>query len=56
MLAGEMGNELAIDELLRAGAQVDLQSGGKTALDLALAEGNKRCAERLGHREMRVPR
>jgi ankyrin repeat protein len=51
MIAAEKGNELATDELLRAGAQADLKSGGKTALDFALAEGNKRCAERLGYVE-----
>jgi hypothetical protein len=36
---------------MRSGAQADLKSGGKTALDFALAEGNKRCAERLGYVE-----
>jgi ankyrin repeat protein len=51
MIAAEKGNELATDELLRSGAEPDLESGGKTALDFALAEGNKRCAERLGHVE-----
>jgi ankyrin repeat protein len=51
MIAAEKGNELATDELLRAGARTDLKSRGKTALDLALAEGNKRCAERLGYVE-----
>jgi len=51
MIAAEKGNELATDELLRSGAQADLKSGGKTALDFALAEGNKRCAERLGYVE-----
>jgi ankyrin repeat protein len=51
MIAAEKGNELATDELLRAGAQRDLKSRGKTALDLALAEGNKKCAERLGYVE-----
>jgi ankyrin repeat protein len=51
MIAAEKGNELATDELLRSGAQRDLQSGGRTALDFALAEGNKRCAERLGYVE-----
>jgi ankyrin repeat protein len=51
MIAAEKGNELATDELLRSGAQRDLQSRGKTALDFALAEGNKRCAERLGYVE-----
>jgi ankyrin repeat protein len=51
MIAAEKGNELATDELLRSGAQPDLKSGGKTALDFALAEGNKRCAERLGYVE-----
>jgi ankyrin repeat protein len=51
MVAAEKGNELATDELLRAGARADLKSRGKTALDLALAEGNKRCAERLGYVE-----
>jgi len=51
MIAAEKGNELATDELLRSGAQKDLTSGGKTALDFALAEGNKRCAERLGYVE-----
>ena len=34
-----------------SGARTDLKSRGKTALDLALAEGNKRCAERLGYVE-----
>ena len=53
MIAAEKGNELATDELLRSGAQADLASGGKTALDFALAEGNKRCAERLGYVEKR---
>jgi len=53
MIAAEKGNELATDELLRSGAQQDLKSGGKTALDFALAEGNKRCAERLGYVEKR---
>jgi serine/threonine-protein phosphatase 6 regulatory ankyrin repeat subunit B len=53
MIAAEKGNELATDELLRSGAQADLKSGGKTALDFALAEGNKRCAERLGYVERR---
>ena len=51
MIAAEKGNELATDELLRSGAQADLKSEGKTALDFALAEGNKRCAERLGYVE-----
>jgi ankyrin repeat protein len=51
MIAAEKGNELATDELLRSGAQRDLQSRGKTALDFALAEGNKRCAEQLGYVE-----
>jgi ankyrin repeat protein len=51
MIAAEKGNALATDELLRSGAQADLESGGKTALDFALAEGNKRCAERLGYVE-----
>jgi uncharacterized protein len=51
MIAAEKGNELATDELLRSGAQRDLKSGGKTALDFALAEGNKGCAERLGYVE-----
>ena len=51
MIAAEKGNELGTDELLRSGAQPALQSGGKTALDFALAEGNKRCAERLGYVE-----
>jgi ankyrin repeat protein len=51
MIAAEKGNELATDELLRSGAQADLTSGGKTALDFALAEGNRRCAERLGYVE-----
>lgn len=51
MIAAEKGNELATLELLRAGARTDLTSRGKTALDLALAEGNKRCAERLGYVE-----
>jgi ankyrin repeat protein len=51
MIAAEKGNELATDELLRSGAQPDLESEGKTALDFALAEGNKRCAERLGYVE-----
>jgi ankyrin repeat protein len=51
MIAAEKGNELATDALLRAGARADLTSRGKTALDLALAEGNKRCAERLGYVE-----
>jgi ankyrin repeat protein len=51
MIAAEKGNELATDELLRSGAQPDLKSGGKTALEFALAEGNKRCAERLGYVE-----
>ena len=51
MIAAEKGNELATDELLRSGAQPDLKSGGKTALDFALAEGNKRCAEKLGYVE-----
>lgn len=53
MIAAWKGNELATDELLRSGAQAALTSGGKTALDLALAEGNKRCAERLGYVEKR---
>jgi ankyrin repeat protein len=53
MIAAEKGNELATDELLRSGAQSDLTSAGKTALDFALAEGNKRCAERLGYVEKR---
>lgn len=51
MIAAEKGSDLATDALLRAGAQPDLTSGGKTALDFALAEGNKRCAERLGYVE-----
>jgi hypothetical protein len=33
---------------LQQGAQRDLTSRGRTALDLALAEGNKRSARRLG--------
>jgi ankyrin repeat protein len=53
MIAAWKGNELATDELLRSGAAAALQSGGKTALDFALAEGNKRCAERLGYVEKR---
>jgi ankyrin repeat protein len=53
MIAAEKGNELATDELLRSGAQPALTSAGKTALDFALAEGNKRCAERLGYVEKR---
>jgi ankyrin repeat protein len=53
MIAAEKGNDLATDELLRSGAQPSLASGGKTALDFALAEGNKRCAERLGYVEKR---
>jgi ankyrin repeat protein len=53
MIAAEKGNELATDELLRAGAHADLKSRGRTALDFALAEGNKRCAERLGYVEKR---
>jgi ankyrin repeat protein len=51
MIAAERGNDLATGELLRSGARPDLESGGKTALDFALAEGNKRCAERLGYVE-----
>jgi ankyrin repeat protein len=51
MIAAEKGNELATEELLRSGAQPDLKSGGKTALDFALAEGHKRCAEKLGYVE-----
>ena len=51
MIAAEKGNELATDELLRSRRAADLKSGGKTALDFALAEGNKRCAERLGYVE-----
>jgi ankyrin repeat protein len=51
MIAAGKGNELATVELLRAGARTDLRSRGRTALDLALAEGNKRCAERLGYVE-----
>jgi ankyrin repeat protein len=54
MISAEKGNELATDELLRAGAQRDLKSRGKTALDLALAEGNRKCAERLGYVEKTV--
>jgi ankyrin repeat protein len=53
MIAAEKGNDLATDELLRSGADPTLQSVGKTALDFALAEGNKRCAERLGYVEKR---
>jgi ankyrin repeat protein len=53
MIAAEKGNELATDELLRAGARADLKSRGRSALDFALAEGNKRCAERLGYVEKR---
>jgi uncharacterized protein len=53
MIAAEKGNDLATDELLRSGAQAALTSGGKTALDFALAEGNKRCAVRLGYVEKR---
>jgi ankyrin repeat protein len=53
MIAATKGNDLATDELLRSGAQPGLASGGKTALDFALAEGNKRCAERLGYVEKR---
>ena len=53
MISAQKGNALATDELLRAGARPELQAGGKTALELALAEGNKRCAERLGYRETR---
>jgi ankyrin repeat protein len=53
MIAAEKGNELATDELLRSGAYPALTSDGKTALDFALAEGNKRCAERLGYVEKR---
>ena len=48
MIAAEKGNELAVDELIRSGATFDLKSGGKTALDMALAEGHKRCALKLG--------
>ena len=53
MVAAEKGNELATDELLRSGADPSLSAGGKTALDLALAEGNKACAVRLGYVEKR---
>jgi ankyrin repeat protein len=53
MIAAAKGNDLATDELLRSGAVASLASGGKTALDFALAEGNKRCAERLGYVEKR---
>jgi ankyrin repeat protein len=48
MIAAEKGNELAVDELIRSGASLDLRSGGKRALDLAVAEGHKRCALKLG--------
>jgi ankyrin repeat protein len=51
MIAAEKGNDLATDELLRSGAQADLKAEGKTALDFALAEGNKGCAQRLGYVE-----
>jgi ankyrin repeat protein len=51
MMAAEKGNELATEELLHAGARADLKSRGKSALDLALAEGNKRCAVILGYVE-----
>ena len=53
MVAAEKGNELAADELLRSGADPALSSAGKTALDYALAEGNKACAVRLGYVEKR---
>jgi uncharacterized protein len=53
MIAAEKGNELATDELLRSGADPSLSAGGKTALDFALAEGNKGCAVRLGYVEKR---
>jgi uncharacterized protein len=53
MIAAEKGNELATDELLRSGADPSLSAGGKTALDFALAEGNKACAVRLGYVEKR---
>jgi uncharacterized protein len=53
MIAAEKGNELATDELLRSGADPALASFGKTALDFALAEGNKGCAVRLGYVEKR---
>jgi ankyrin repeat protein len=49
MIAAEKGNDLALGELVRSGAQLDLKAGGKTALDLALAEGNKKCALKLGY-------
>jgi ankyrin repeat protein len=48
MVAAEKGNELAVDELIRSAAKLDLKSGGKTALELALAEGHRRCALKLG--------
>jgi ankyrin repeat protein len=53
MIAAEKGNELAVDELLRSGADAAATAGGKTALDFALAEGNKACAVRLGYVERR---
>ena len=54
MIAAEKGNELAADELLRSEPpRPPCTSGGKTALDFALAEGNKACAERLGYVEKR---
>jgi ankyrin repeat protein len=53
MIAAEKGNELATGELLRTGADPALASNGKTALDFALAEGNRTCAERLGYVEKR---
>lgn len=48
MIAAETGNEVALGALIRSGATLDLESGGKTALDMALAEGHKRCALKLG--------
>jgi ankyrin repeat protein len=48
MIAAEKGNDLALGGLIRSGATLDLKSGGKTALDRALAEGHKRCALKLG--------
>jgi ankyrin repeat protein len=49
MIAAEKGNEGAVDALVRAGARLDVKLNGKTALDLALAGGHKRCAEKLGY-------
>ena len=49
MIAAEKGMEEAVGALIRARARLDILSSGKTAMDYALAAGQKRCAAKLGY-------